>query len=1181
MREFLSPRQKSVPKMAPTPPPVKDDKLSAIMARRRQMADAQPPASPNGSVMSATASVKSKPKDEDGGGGAGGNGSDHMRSDLYEAMMKRRTMAQNGTVHQSPRQKISAEKFKHVKLDSSLQDKLKHRLSLEERSLSRRSQVSNESGTHADDEGGQKSSGNLSTESFGSSPPSYASVAERSTFSNKSAPRSYASSQREGSRSGRSISDRSNESDSDRARHRGYESQEDQATQDDDAAVYTSDDNDAPFPEHDNSNSVDNDPFESSGEDGPTDDDVHVHTDDDDDDDDHANAYTSGDNVYPTRGTVKAYNSESEYEEVTVVSSRNSPSQRGDSSWKQASFETLGTLGGGGGTTTDADNDDPFDRDRESVPRDNSFFGTHSVTSRDEELTRITEEHDEMQQHVDDEQATLESYEEQTVSDHPTTRSARGERSLYDDVTVEEEAGSGTGSTRHSRKVEEHESSYETDDAADDDHDAHDQTPYGDDNDYDDGYNDNDDYPHTDNDHETDDEHNNYASDDQYDDNDYDHMDSSGEQEPLYELDTTGFSQGAQSTDGWSVDHNEGVEVTEESSRERTRSFGGSCDGDRSILSGLSVLEAVLEEDSVVEAGEDSKGAAYDGVFGGKIVDGKIDRDIPMGSEDSVLNETMALTSDDANNESRDHSEQALPRDVKKRNSFWCSWPCIVCTVLFCSVGVGVGLGMLFWQQSDSKGSSESGERQPGNIFAPAATPTEATPMAPSRVPISPDLSPDVSSAYTLLCSKLTDCNGLLDILTPRGMAFDWLVNNKEANPDLTAQSEYTKVQRYALATLYYSTGGDTWSNKTNWLSNLDACQWWSGSGSGCGVFSNNITILDLDDNNVQGVLPNDLGLLTSLTAISIRNPTSSTPDIGGSLPSSLGLLTSLTSLVLTGNLFSGNVPTELSSCTMLESVDLGNNNLNGGIPTSFASLSKLSMLNLEGNYLAGEPDPTIFEGITGLVDLNLQGNRLTSIPTSIMRLTQLQNLNLGSNLLSTFPLSVTEIGSLSHLSLEGNMFAGPVPVQIGRLTSLRYLDLSGSSFSGSIPVEIGRLTLLSETLDLSDNALTGSIPSVLGQLRELKQLKLNGNRFAGQLPSELALLSKIEELRIEDNTVTGTVPTDLCTLLNSDGAAASYADCDELALPPCFTFCCTDGEDCVCRFEMEDPFRCVKRESS
>jgi hypothetical protein len=103
----------------------------------------------------------------------------------------------------------------------------------------------------------------------------------------------------------------------------------------------------------------------------------------------------------------------------------------------------------------------------------------------------------------------------------------------------------------------------------------------------------------------------------------------------------------------------------------------------------------------------------------------------------------------------------------------------------------------------------------------------------------------------------------------------------------------------------------------------------------------------------------------------------------------------------------------------------------------------------------------------------------------------------------------------------------------------------------------------------------------VLGQLIELKQLKLNGNDLAGQVPSELALLSKLEELRIEDNAITGTVPMEVCTLLNAERAAASYADCDELALPPCFTFCCTNGEDCVCRFEMEDPFRCVKRESS
>jgi hypothetical protein len=93
--------------------------------------------------------------------------------------------------------------------------------------------------------------------------------------------------------------------------------------------------------------------------------------------------------------------------------------------------------------------------------------------------------------------------------------------------------------------------------------------------------------------------------------------------------------------------------------------------------------------------------------------------------------------------------------------------------------------------------------------------------------------------------------------LTPQNNALNWLAGNV----NLDSYSNATKIQRYALATLFYSTDGTSWYRKTNWRKNIDECDWGY-------VFcdqNRSLETLKLSYNNLFGTIPNELALLSNL----------------------------------------------------------------------------------------------------------------------------------------------------------------------------------------------------------------------------------------------------------------------------------------------------------------------------
>jgi hypothetical protein len=372
---------------------------------------------------------------------------------------------------------------------------------------------------------------------------------------------------------------------------------------------------------------------------------------------------------------------------------------------------------------------------------------------------------------------------------------------------------------------------------------------------------------------------------------------------------------------------------------------------------------------------------------------------------------------------------------------------------------------------------------------APTPSPTAVTPrpttQSPSMQPVTPTRSPSQSPSLrpsTLSPSQLPTMNPvefLDEFLTANSpdlqVAFTdtssaqyrsllWL----STDPNLFSYPNFKIIQRFALATFYLSTGGNTWANDDAWLTDVDECLWYSSRTNiapcdSMGLFVN----LELELNNIGGALPSELSLLSnSLTRIDLTR-TGSPDFLSGPIPSDFGQLTKLEYFVLRGNQITGSLPPTLGRWTLLEVADLSNNLLSGPIPQAAGMLSQLSILDLDGNQLNG-PIPTTIGRLTKIRNLSVANNRLTGpIPSEIGRLFLLEDLNLEQNELTTLPAELGNLILLRFLSLSKNNITGLLPPQIGSLINVLTLDLSENALSGVIPTEMGNLFLIRGMLSI------------------------------------------------------------------------------------------------------------------
>jgi hypothetical protein len=131
------------------------------------------------------------------------------------------------------------------------------------------------------------------------------------------------------------------------------------------------------------------------------------------------------------------------------------------------------------------------------------------------------------------------------------------------------------------------------------------------------------------------------------------------------------------------------------------------------------------------------------------------------------------------------------------------------------------------------------------------------------------------------LADEATDFQG---DKSPQSKAFDWIVAGSASHSLSSARI----VQRYALATIYFSTRGDSWFVQTGWLSTEDECGWFSSDKTICNPDGELIN-LSLVYNSLGGNLPNELALLTKLQFLDLTGN-----NLSGSIPAALGGISSL-----------------------------------------------------------------------------------------------------------------------------------------------------------------------------------------------------------------------------------------------------------------------------------------------
>ncbi|GKB33519.1 kinase-like domain-containing protein [Tanacetum coccineum] len=255
------------------------------------------------------------------------------------------------------------------------------------------------------------------------------------------------------------------------------------------------------------------------------------------------------------------------------------------------------------------------------------------------------------------------------------------------------------------------------------------------------------------------------------------------------------------------------------------------------------------------------------------------------------------------------------------------------------------------------------------------------------------------------------------------------------------------------------------------------------------GNLSNQLSFLNLGDNQLSGSLPSSIGSLVGLTALDLR-----ANRFKGKIPTTIGKLQNLQYLALAENQFSGFIPDAIGNLSLLIELYLFSNKLEGHIPSSLGNCKELNGLALRYNRLTRKIPEHLLQlpSITSFLDL--RSNSLSgSIPSEIKDLKMLSYLDLSYNNLSrTITSSLGECISLKNLYLSGNRFQGIIPSSLSSLGGLGFLDISQNYFSGKIPQFLDKWVSL-EFLNLSFNDFEGEVP-VVGVFANASAFSVLGN---------------------------------------------------------------------------------------
>lgn len=361
----------------------------------------------------------------------------------------------------------------------------------------------------------------------------------------------------------------------------------------------------------------------------------------------------------------------------------------------------------------------------------------------------------------------------------------------------------------------------------------------------------------------------------------------------------------------------------------------------------------------------------------------------------------------------------------------------------------------------------------------------------------------------------------------PQNVALLMLATN-----DTSQSSDLTLLNRYVLSVLYLAMGGINWSHNNGWFELDGACT--------CCYFGvtcdgHNVVGIDLQNNNLDGSIPSELGLLTTLMILNLARNN----GISGKLPTDLGHLTSLVHLSLVHNSLTGPIPPQFGQLTALQSLDVAFNYLSSAMPSELGILTELETFRIYSNSLSGR------------------------IPLELGNLTKLKRFDIGQNKLKhNGPLPIWHVSTLRQLDAQNCGITGSLPkVQLGHMTSLTELYMGFNSITGSIPSELFQLTAL-RILSLPVNQLQGTLPNDMAKCSSLTEVQLSINSLTGTIPNDMNL-SHLVKLDLKSNNLSGSISDDLCRLRMSGSLSFLRTDCaangnGEIKVTCPYPNCCT-----------------------
>ena len=398
---------------------------------------------------------------------------------------------------------------------------------------------------------------------------------------------------------------------------------------------------------------------------------------------------------------------------------------------------------------------------------------------------------------------------------------------------------------------------------------------------------------------------------------------------------------------------------------------------------------------------------------------------------------------------------------------------------------------------------------------------------------------------------------------------------------DAVAQGSVT-TDREALVALYNATGGEAWTNSTNWKTAAPMREWY-GVRTGAG---GRVTTLDLRKNALIGPIPDALGTLSDLDWLVLDNNA-----LRGLIPEALGNLSNLESLWLRSNALTGRIPEALGNLSNLTELYLNNNPLTGPLPFELTRLSRLTRLEIKNTGLCAPADSAFQEWLAP-IDFSGSTCRNNRSPEPVAMIPA-QTLTAGGAALGVSvagyfrdpdddPLSyeaASSDGARATVSVSSSVVwlapgqAGTATVTVtardpGGLSATRTMAVTVVVSSGpqsdyevlaALYGATGGPTWTDSTnwktdaplgewygvttdaggrvtgLDLRENALIGPIPDALGGLSDLDWLVLNNNALTGPIPESLGNLSNLRVLDLRKNALIGPIPDALGGLSGLD----------------------------------------------